>query len=709
MLLPAPDQLTVDSVDTTSATVIWNQPPGFDQTHHHHQISYQCQGTEPHITTTSSTSILLSDLKPATKYSVTVCTVMDDGKKSQLVTTTLTTSLPAPDQLTVGLYITLSDLKPDTEYSVTVCTVLDNGKKSQLVTTTLTTSLPAPDQLTVDAVDATSATVIWNQPPGLDQTHHHYQISYQCQGTEPNITTTSSPSITLSDLKPATEYSVTVCTVLDNGKKSLMVLTTLNTMLPAPDQLTVDSVDTTSATVIWNQPPGLDQTHHHYQISYQCPGTEPHITTTSSPSITLSDLKPATEYSVTVCTVMDNRVQSNLVSTILTTEVPAPVDLNIEDVKCTSLTVKWTTGLGLNQITHHFLISYCSPGNKTKTVNTEYCYRTLSDLQPGTQYTIRVSTVLNNGLQSKPVSEDICTVLPAPDQLTVDSVDAKSATVIWNQPPGLDQTHHHYQISYQCPGTEPHISTTSSPSITLSDLKPATEYTVTVCTVMDNGKKSQVVTTTLNTSLPAPDQLTVDSVDTTSATVIWNQPPGLDQTHHQYQISYQCPETEPHITTTSSPSITLSDLKPATEYSVTVCTVKDNVQPGPTVSTTFMTEVPPPCDLTIEDLKSTLLTVRWTNDLGLDGTCQHSLISYCSPGKEPTLVITKYCSRTLSDLQPGTQYTISVSTVLNNGLQSKPVSEDICTGKRTEPIHCKKCHSGIFLVLLRKRQWLFLR
>ncbi|KAL1023621.1 hypothetical protein UPYG_G00043640 [Umbra pygmaea] len=143
----------------------------------------------------------------------------------------------------------------------------------------------APDQLTVDSVDTTSATVIWNQPPGLDQTHHQYKISYCCPGTERHITTTSSASITLSDLKPATEYSVTVCTVLENGMESQMVLTTINTMLPAPDQLTVDSVDATSATVIWNQPPGLD--NHHYQISYQCPGTEPHITT-SSPSITLS-------------------------------------------------------------------------------------------------------------------------------------------------------------------------------------------------------------------------------------------------------------------------------------------------------------------------------------------------------------------------------------------------------------------------------------
>uniref|UniRef100_A0A8C7JQ35 Uncharacterized protein n=1 Tax=Oncorhynchus kisutch TaxID=8019 RepID=A0A8C7JQ35_ONCKI len=266
----APGQLTVD---TTSATVSWSQSPGLDQTQHHYQISYRCPGTEPHYTTTSSHSITLSDLKPAT------------------------------------------------EYSVTVCTVLENGKKSRLVSTTLTTILPAPDQLTVDSVDTTSATVSWSQPPGLDQTQHHYQISYRCPGTEPHITTTSSHSITLCDLQCGTQYSVTVCTVLENGKQSRLVSTTLTTILPAPDQLTVDSVDTTSAAVSWSQPPGLNQTqhHYHYQISYQCPGTKPHITITSSHSISLSDLQCGTQYSVTVCTVLENGKQSQLVSTTLTT------------------------------------------------------------------------------------------------------------------------------------------------------------------------------------------------------------------------------------------------------------------------------------------------------------------------------------------------------------------------------------------------------
>ncbi|XP_070971758.1 interferon-induced very large GTPase 1-like isoform X2 [Oncorhynchus clarkii lewisi] len=747
-ILPAPDQLTVDSVDTTSAAVSWSQPPGLDKTQHHYQISYHCPGTEPHITSTSSHSVNLSELQCGTQYSVTVCTMLENGKQSQLSSTTLTTILPAPDQLTVdsvdttsaavswsqppGLdktqhhyqisyhcpgtephitstsshSVNLSELQCGTQYSVTVCTMLENGKQSQLSSTTLTTILPAPDQLTVDSVDTTSADVSWSQPPGLDHTQHHYQISYHCSGTEPHITTTSSHGITLSELQCGTQYSVTVCTVLENGKQSQLSSTTLTTILPAPDQQTVDSVDTTSAAVSRKQPSGLDQTQHHYQISYHSPGTEPHIITTSSLSITLSDLQGGTQYFVTVCTLLGNRKQSQLSSTTLTTILHAPDQLTVDSVDTTSAAVSWSQPPGLDQTQHHYQISYHCPGTEPHITTTSSHSITLSDLQCGTQYSVTVCTVLENGNQSQLSSTTLTTILPAPDQLTVDSVDTTSAAVSWSQPPGLDQTQHHYQISYHCPGTEPHITTTSSHSITLPDLKPATEYSVTVCTVLENGKQSQLSTTTLKTSLrlplltkrssrkdrrtktqsvfPAPDQLTVDSVDTTSAAVSWSQPPGLDKTQHHYQISYHCPGTEPHITTTSSPSITLSDLKPATQYSVTVCTVLENGKQSQLSTTTLTTILPAPDQLTVDSVDTKSAAVSWSQPPGLDQTQHHYQISYHCPGTEPHITTTSSPSITLSDLKPATEYSVTVCTVLENGKQSQLASTTLKTSAAEE-------------------------
>uniref|UniRef100_A0A4W5R2W4 Fibronectin type-III domain-containing protein n=1 Tax=Hucho hucho TaxID=62062 RepID=A0A4W5R2W4_9TELE len=358
-------------------------------------------------------------------------------------------------------------------------------------------------------------------------------------------------------------------------------------VLPPPGDIQVLLLTSASVSLNWSSPQGVKGPHK-FRVTWECDGETSSSRVKGGYHLKISSLQPGEKYQFSVATEGEDGRQSRCVSASVFTVVP-PRDLKVDHVKDTSFTLHWTKAEGMEKVPQRFLISYCRPGTDLHTENTKDCHKTFSNLQPGTEYTVSVSTVLNNGEESEPVSTTICTILPAPDQLTVDSVDTTSAAVSWNQPPGLDQTQHHYQISYRCPGTETHITTTSSHSITLSDLKPATEYSVTVCTVLENGRQSQLVSTTLTTVLPAPDQLTVDSVDTTSAAVSWSQPPGLDQTQHHYQISYHCTGTETHITVKSSHSITLSDLKPATEYSVTVCTVLENGRQSQLVLTTLTT------------------------------------------------------------------------------------------------------------------------
>ncbi|XP_038856252.1 fibronectin-like isoform X1 [Salvelinus namaycush] len=358
-------------------------------------------------------------------------------------------------------------------------------------------------------------------------------------------------------------------------------------VLPPPGDFQVLLLTLDSVSLSWSSPQGLTGPQT-FRVTWGCDGETSSTRVKGGLYLEISSLKPGEKYQFNMATEGEDGRQSRWVSASLSTVVP-PRDLKIDHLEETSFTLHWSKAEGMEKVPQRFLISHCILGTDPRAANTDHCNKTFSNLQPGTEYTVSVATVLSNGEQSEPVSTTVCTILPAPDQLTVDSVDTTSAAVSWSQPPGLDQTQHHYQISYHCPGTEPHITSTSSPSITLSDLQGGTKYSVTVCTVLENGKQSQLVSTNLTTILPAPDQLTVDSVDTTSAAVSWNQPPGLDQTQHHYQISYHCPGTEPHITTTSSHSITLSDLKPATQYSVTVCTVLENGKQSQLVSTNLTT------------------------------------------------------------------------------------------------------------------------
>ncbi|XP_067107206.1 interferon-induced very large GTPase 1-like [Osmerus mordax] len=100
--------------------------------------------------------------------------------------------------------VEITALQPGQKYDFRVATEGDHGNHSNLVSASTYT-----DKLTVVSVDATSVTVSWEQPGGMDQTQLQYQVSYQSPGTDQLTTiTTSSLSMTLSDLRPASEYSV---------------------------------------------------------------------------------------------------------------------------------------------------------------------------------------------------------------------------------------------------------------------------------------------------------------------------------------------------------------------------------------------------------------------------------------------------------------------------------------------------------------------
>ncbi|XP_055780220.1 fibronectin-like [Salvelinus fontinalis] len=275
-------------------------------------------------------------------------------------------------------------------------------------------------------------------------------------------------------------------------------------VLPPPGDfqvllLTLDSVSLSWSSAQWLTGP---QT---FRVTWGCDGETSSTKVKGGHYLEISSLKPGEKYQFNMATEGEDGRQSRWVSASLSTVVP-PRDLKIDHLEETSFTLHWSKAEGMEKVPQRFLISYCIPGTDPRAANTDHCNKTFSNLQPGTEYTVSVTTVLSNGEQSEPVSTTICTILPVPDQLTVDSVDTTSAAVSWSQPPGLDQTQHHYQISYHCPGTEPHITTTSSHSITLSDLQCGTQYSVTVCTVLESGMQSQLVSTTL-TTIAERDQL----------------------------------------------------------------------------------------------------------------------------------------------------------------------------------------------------------
>ncbi|XP_064859686.1 up-regulator of cell proliferation-like [Oncorhynchus nerka] len=178
--------------------------------------------------------------------------------------------------------------------------------------------LPPPGDIQVLLLTSDSVSLSWGPPEEL-KGPQKFRVTWGCDVEPCSIGVKNVHEVEISRLNPGKKYQFSVATEGEDGSQSRWISASLSAVPPAPDHLNVDSVDTTSAAVSWSQPPGLDQTQHQYHISYRCPGTEPHITTTSSPSITLSDLQGGTQYSVSVCTVLEDGRKSQLVLTTLTT------------------------------------------------------------------------------------------------------------------------------------------------------------------------------------------------------------------------------------------------------------------------------------------------------------------------------------------------------------------------------------------------------
>uniref|UniRef100_A0A3P8Y460 Uncharacterized protein n=1 Tax=Esox lucius TaxID=8010 RepID=A0A3P8Y460_ESOLU len=264
-----------------------------------------------------------------------------------------------------------------------------------------------PENIQVQLLTSDSVSLSWSSPQWVEGPQK-FRVTWECGWEKISSRVKGGHHLEITSLKPGEKYLFTVATEGDDGRLSRCISASSTTVVP-PRDVKVDNVEYTSFSLHWTKGEGMETIPQRFLISYSSPGTDPHAVNTEGCYWTFSNLQPGTEYTVDVVTILTNGEDSEPVSITICTEVPAPSDLSIKELKSTSFTIRWTKGSGLDQTPQHFLISYSRPGKKPTTEYTDDCYRTLSDLEPGTQYTVSVSTVLTSGQESDPVSTNIYT------------------------------------------------------------------------------------------------------------------------------------------------------------------------------------------------------------------------------------------------------------------------------------------------------------
>ena len=512
-----------------------------------------------------------------------------------------------------------------------------------------TPSCPAPTNLTVSNITLTSALLDWDQSGG----GYEWVVKYS---TDPdfssyNIEWVISSSYPMLDLAPGTTYYVrvqSICPMSILGEWS-STLTFTTEECPAPIDVTVSNITSTSAEVSWTSV-GAD---YEWDIEYS---TDPSFSTYEiewaiSNIWTIDNLTPGTTYYVRVESACYPSIQggtSSVVSFTTTGSTPcqAPTDLAVETTAPGAAIFSWTSGndynLRLREVGGEWMyFDEVSSPYPIITLGANTDYEAQAQLNCG-----------SNGLSAWGNLVSFTTLpCPAPTNLTVSNVTLTTAELSWSQSGGG----YEWNVEYS---TSPDFSSSTtewviSSSYPMLGLAPGTTYYVrvqSICPINLPGEWSSTISFTTE-ECPAPTNVTVSNITATTAKVSWTSV-GAD---YEWDIEYSI---DPSFSTYEiewaiSNIWTIDNLTPGTTYYVRVQSACYPSIPGGTSSVvSFTTEIgcPAPENLTVLSTTSNTVTLEWISEVPTD------LYIYDGIGGMLPLASNQTSPYIVTGLQPSTQY-----------------------------------------------------
>ncbi|CAH6790473.1 Tnc [Phodopus roborovskii] len=389
-------------------------------------------------------------------------------------------------------------------------------------------------------------------------------------------------------------------------------------------------------------------------------------------STTIRELEPGVEYFIRVFAILENK-RSIPVSARVATYLPAPEGLRFKSIKETSVEVEWDP-LDIAFETWEIIFRNMNKedeGEITKSLKRpETSYRQ-TGLAPGQEYEISLHIVKNN-TRGPGLKKVTTTRLDAPSQIEVRDVTDTTALITWFKPLAeIDSIELSYGIK-DVPGDRTTIDLTHEENqYSIGNLKPDTEYEVSLVSRRVD-MASNPAKETFTTGLDAPRNLRRVSQTDNSITLEWrNVRADIDS----YRIKYapisggDHAEVDVPKSQQATTKITLTGLRPGTEYGVGVSAVKGDKESDP-ATINAATEIDAPKDFQVSETTQDSLTLFWKTPVA---KFDRYRLNYSLPTGQSTEVhLPKdFTSHVLTDLEPGKEYTVLL-TAEKGRHKSKP-------------------------------------
>uniref|UniRef100_A0A3Q3JGG7 Collagen alpha-1(XII) chain n=1 Tax=Monopterus albus TaxID=43700 RepID=A0A3Q3JGG7_MONAL len=592
-----------------------------------------------------------------------------------------------PMELMVDVTMTttvLENLNPLTEYLVNVYSVV-GGESSEPLKGTETT-LPLPPVTNINVYDETVTTmkVSWEK---VDGATGYLMLYKSINATEPQLEQEVRVDgdvniVQLLDLTPNTAYTITLHALHGEAVSDPLEGTGVTLPVPPAGLLRITDVTHSTMRLNWDAAPGPVRK---YTITYKTKqGDMKEIySDADKTTMDLSSLTSETHYDVSVTPVYDEGPGSPMLGSAVTDAVPPPKNLRFSEVTQTSFRASWDHGAPDVAL---YRLGWTKSGESNfefAILNNDENSHVLENLETDTEYTVTVTAIYPDESESEDLTGSERTLPSGPPRnLRIFNATASTLHVKWDHAPGPVQS---YNIIYKpVDGGEPLTQVpTGTTSIVLRNLTPDTLYTVSVLPVYPTreGKRQSENGKTCK-SLWSWNLVTDPT--TSSLNVRWDPAEGNGDVR-QYQIIYVPAAGGTESMVSLHPGVMLRDLRPDTEYKVTLVPLYTDVE-GKRMSENGKTSEfgQSRTNLQVTDPTTSSLKVRWDP---AEGNVRQYRIFYvpASGGTEDMVLLPGNVNNAfLDNLIPDTPYSVSVSALYPDGA-GPPVKGNGKTLPRTGP------------------------
>ncbi|XP_026890734.2 tenascin isoform X3 [Acinonyx jubatus] len=410
---------------------------------------------------------------------------------------TVVHSVPAASRSSV-----ITNLTASSNYTAHLHGLMGGHRTHTLMAQATTEAEPEVDHLLVSDATPDGFRLSWTADDGVFDSFV-LKIRDTKKQSEPMEITLLAPERTrdITGLREATEYEIELYGI-SSGRRSQPVSAIATTAMGSPKEISFSDITENSATVSWMAPSAQVES---FRITYvPVGGGTPSVVTVdgTKTQTRLAKLLPGAEYLVSVIAVKGFE-ESEPVSGSFTTALDGPSGLVTANITDSEALAMWQPAIAP---VDSYVISYTGERvpEITRTVSGNTVEYALTDLEPATEYVLRIFA--EKGPQkSSVITTKFTTDLDSPRDLTATDVQSETALLTW-RPPRASVTG--YLLVYESvDGTVKEVIVgPETTSYSLAELSPSTHYTAKIQAL--NGplrsKLVQTIFTTIGLLYPFP-------------------------------------------------------------------------------------------------------------------------------------------------------------------------------------------------------------